>query len=76
MIARCVRSQGKNEDALKNEGRTMPRYEFMCEKCNKPFELIMTISEREKAKVTCPKCQGTKVLPQFSGFVAQTSKKS
>jgi len=24
----------------------MPRYEFMCEKCKKSFELIMTISER------------------------------
>ena len=54
----------------------MPRYEFMCEKCNKPFELIMTISEREKAAVKCPECQGTKVRPQLSGFVAQTAKKS
>ena len=54
----------------------MPRYEFMCEKCNKPFELIMTFAEREKGDVKCPKCHGTKVVPQFSGFVAQTSKKS
>jgi len=23
----------------------MPRYEFMCEKCNKSFELIMTFAE-------------------------------
>jgi putative FmdB family regulatory protein len=62
--------------AGKNEGLAMPRYEFMCEKCKKPFELIMTFSEREKSEVKCPKCQGTKVVPQFSGFVAQTSKKS
>jgi putative FmdB family regulatory protein len=34
----------------------MPRYEFMCEKCNKSFELIMTFSEREKGDVKCPKC--------------------
>jgi putative FmdB family regulatory protein len=54
----------------------MPRYEFVCEKCNKPFELIMTIPEREKGEVKCPKCHGTKVVPQFSGFVAQTAKKS
>jgi putative FmdB family regulatory protein len=54
----------------------MPRYEFMCEKCNKPFELIMTLPEREKGEVKCPKCQGSKVVPQLSGFVAQTSKKS
>jgi len=54
----------------------MPRYEFLCEKCGKPFELIMTISEREKAKVKCPKCKSTKVAPQLGGFVAQTAKKS
>jgi putative FmdB family regulatory protein len=53
----------------------MPRYEF-CEKCKKPFDLIMTISGREKAKAACPKCKGTNVVPQFSGFVAQTKKKS
>lgn len=29
----------------------MPRYEFMCEKCDKPFEVIMTFSEREKVEV-------------------------
>jgi putative FmdB family regulatory protein len=54
----------------------MPRYEFLCEKCNEPFELIMTISEREKVKPTCPNCKGEKVVPQFSGFMAQTRKKS
>ena len=60
----------------KNEGFDMPRYEFMCEKCNKPFEAIMTFSEREKGEVQCPKCHGTKVRPQLSGGVAQTGKKS
>jgi putative FmdB family regulatory protein len=54
----------------------MPRYEFMCEKCKKSFELIMTISEREKGAMKCPKCKGTKVVPQIAGFMAQTSKKS
>ncbi len=29
----------------------MPHYEFLCEECQKPFELIMTISEREKGDV-------------------------
>jgi putative FmdB family regulatory protein len=62
--------------AGKNEGCTMPRYEFVCEKCNKPFETIMTISEREKGEMKCPKCKGSQVLPQLGGFVAQTSKKS
>jgi putative FmdB family regulatory protein len=54
----------------------MPRYEFLCEKCQKPFELTMTIAEREKTKPKCPACKGTKVTPQFTGFVAQTRKKS
>ena len=36
----------------------------------------MTISERDKAKPTCPKCKGTSVTPQFGGFMAQTTKKS
>ncbi len=52
----------------------MPRYEFMCEKCKKPFELIMTISE--KARVKCPTCKGRKVTPQLGTFMTQTSKKS
>jgi putative FmdB family regulatory protein len=54
----------------------MPRYEFLCEKCQKPFELTLTISEREKITPKCPTCKGTKGVPQFSGFMAQTKKKS
>jgi putative FmdB family regulatory protein len=54
----------------------MPHYEFLCEECKKPFELIMTISEREKSEVKCPKCKGSKTVPQLGRFVAQTSKKT
>ena len=32
--------------------------------------------EREKGDVKCPACKGTKVTPQFGGFVVQTRKKS
>ena len=41
----------------------------MCEKCKKPFEVTMTISEGEKAKVACPTCKGTKdgAAPQAKG---------
>ena len=39
----------------------MPRYEFLCSTCKKPFELTMTISEREKAKPKCPTCQVRRV---------------
>jgi putative FmdB family regulatory protein len=54
----------------------MPTYEFMCTTCQTPFELIMTISEREKGNVKCPKCQGDRVVTQVGSFMAQTSKKS
>jgi putative FmdB family regulatory protein len=57
-------------------GCSVPRYEFLCQKCRKPFELNMTISERGRAKVKCPKCKSTKVVPQVGTFMAQTSKKS
>jgi putative FmdB family regulatory protein len=54
----------------------MPHYEFLCEKCEKSFELTMTISEREKAKPKCPTCGAMKVVPQLASFTTQTSKKS
>ena len=54
----------------------MPRYEFLCEKCQKLFELTMMIAEHEKGKVRCPTCKSTRVVPQFGVFMAQTSKKS
>ena len=54
----------------------MPRYEFLCEKCKKSFELTMTISEREKNKIRCPTCKSTNVVPQLGGFMGQTAKKS
>lgn len=61
---------------MEQEEGTMPRYEFLCLKCSKPFELRMSMSEREKIKVKCPKCNGTKITPQLGGFMVQTAKKS
>ena len=54
----------------------MPTYEFVCEKCQKPFTLILSISEHEKTKFRCPKCKSTKVKQQISSFQVTTSKKS
>jgi putative FmdB family regulatory protein len=53
----------------------MPRYQFLCEKCQKPFEQTMTISEREKGKVRCPTCNKTRAVPQLGSDTTQTSKK-
>jgi putative FmdB family regulatory protein len=54
----------------------MPTYEFKCEKCNKKFSLILSISEYEKTKFRCPKCKSTKVKQLLTPFQVQTSKKS
>ena len=54
----------------------MPRYEFICEQCNKSFHLDMKISEYEKKKFKCPKCSGVKVKQQITSFQTVTSKKS
>jgi putative FmdB family regulatory protein len=54
----------------------MPHYQFLCESCKKVFELTMTISEHDKAKVRCSTCKSTRVAPQLGGFMGQTAKKS
>ena len=54
----------------------MPCYEFYCEDCNKPFELILTLQEYEGDKIKCPKCGGTHVHQEAAAFFAVTGKKS
>jgi putative FmdB family regulatory protein len=54
----------------------MPVYEYHCDKCQRAVTLTLSIREREKGKVKCPKC-GSKALRQLlSTFVSQTSRKS
>lgn len=54
----------------------MPTYEFICESCEKSFEVTLTLAERADAKVRCPSCDGEKVSPQMTVFTAKTSRKS
>jgi len=54
----------------------MPTYDFICEKCNKKYTLIISLSEYEKKKFRCPKCKSTRVKQQITSFQAVTSKKS
>ncbi len=54
----------------------MPTYEFKCEKCNKNFTLIISLSEYEKKKFRCTKCKSTRVKQKISSFKTVTSKKS
>jgi hypothetical protein len=66
----------KPVDGVGLGGCAMPRYEFLSEKCQEPFELTMTIAEHEKGKVRCPTCKSTRVVPQLGAFMGQTAKKS
>jgi putative FmdB family regulatory protein len=58
----------------------MPRYEFLCRKCDKPFEEIRSLDEYSRMSKNksfkCPKCGSTDVVRQISGFEVKTSKKS
>jgi len=54
----------------------MPRYEFYCEDCKKPFEMILSLAEYEKKRIKCPKCRGKHVHQEAAAFFAVTSKKS
>ena len=54
----------------------MPTYEYTCKACTKKFTLIMTFSEREKKRVSCPKCNSRKVAQRFTSIYTQTSRKS
>ena len=54
----------------------MPTYDFRCEKCNKKFTLVLTISEYEETKHRCPKCKSTRIKQLITPFEVVTSKKS
>lgn len=54
----------------------MPTYEFICQKCKKPFSMILSITEHETKKIRCPKCKSTRVRQQITSFQVVTSKKS
>ena len=54
----------------------MPHYEYLCQACNKKFTLVISVADRDKGKIKCPKCQSAKVEQQWAAFFATTSKKS
>ena len=54
----------------------MPTYAYVCKECNKSFNQTMTISEHDKSKVVCPKCNSKKVEQKPAAFFAVSAKKS
>jgi putative FmdB family regulatory protein len=76
--------EGSDPDSLRSDAKAgsragrkpMPMDTFMCERCTKSFEVVLTVAERVAAKVACPTCGGGKVTPQMAIFTAKTSRKS
>jgi putative FmdB family regulatory protein len=55
---------------------SMPTYDFRCGGCRKKYTLTMSISERDRKRIKCPKCGSSKAEVIFSSFFAKTSRKS
>ncbi len=45
----------------------MPIYEYVCQMCQKKFEVLIRRSEDEE-KLNCPECHNTSVKRKFSTF--------
>ena len=54
----------------------MPTYEYRCRKCNRKFQLVMSMTEQAKRRPKCPKCGSGRVSQLLSAFYLQTAKKS
>jgi len=47
----------------------MPTYEYLCQDCEKKFDMKATIQEKENGlKVNCPNCGSTKTVQILSNF--------
>ncbi len=46
----------------------MPTYAYLCRACGRPFEVRMSIREKEEWKARCPLCGSSKVVQQLFGF--------
>jgi len=46
----------------------MPTYAWLCRACGRPFEIQMSIREKEASKLHCPVCGSAKVEQQLFGF--------
>ena len=54
----------------------MPTYQYLCRECGTSFERTETITEHEKAKTKCPKCDSNKVTQVPGRVHVVTAKKS
>ncbi len=53
----------------------MPVYDYVCNDCHKPFEVILTLKEHD-VEVKCPKCGSKNVEQEVTAYSAVTGKNS
>jgi putative FmdB family regulatory protein len=54
----------------------MPTYEYRCKGCQHQFTEVQTITEHEKTKPACPKCQSQDVELVYGSVFVKTSRKA
>ncbi|MBZ5719159.1 MAG: zinc ribbon domain-containing protein [Acidobacteriia bacterium] len=54
----------------------MPVYEYICKKCHREFERVLTLHEHDDEPVICPRCGSEEVEQEATAFFAVTSRKS
>jgi putative FmdB family regulatory protein len=54
----------------------MPVYDYICNDCKKSFEMVLTLAEHDKERISCPQCGSKNVEQQAAAFFAVTGKKS
>ena len=66
--------QRYNSYGIKREA-PMPLYDYVCNDCNKTFELVLTLKEHD-TEIKCPKCGSRNVEQEATAFFAVTGRKS
>ena len=76
---REARAEGlvsSTEETINNPTKPMPLYEYLCRKCHKKFDEVLTIKEHETKELHCPKCQSTDLEKVIEPFFARTASKT
>lgn len=51
-------------------------YEYQCASCQEVFSVQMSLTEREKGEVTCPRCRSRDVDQRMTPFFTRTTRKA
>jgi len=61
--------------AIRAGGPSMPVYDYVCNDCQKTFELVLSLKEHD-TEIKCPKCGSKNVEQEVTAFYTVTGKKS